>query len=153
MRRSSQGIWTPVCQVERSKNRCNRRTRLSGSSAEGSKGADPVLMYVDARPRPYLVWGLVPPIPHCQRLQERPIIAVVRESIAYSILYVFICVCIWCLFIMCAYVFGWPHGSITSNSWEVSTQIRNRGALCKIPTAFYGAMRASKSCRNRLISV
>ena len=54
--------------------------RLSGSGAEGSKGTNSVLMCVDARPRPYPVEAILP----CQRLQERPIIAVVRESIAYS---------------------------------------------------------------------
>ena len=28
---------------------------MSGSGSEGSKGTDPILIYVDARPRPYLV--------------------------------------------------------------------------------------------------
>ena len=34
---------------------CNRTSPLSGSSSEGSEGTHLVLMYVDARPRPYLV--------------------------------------------------------------------------------------------------
>ena len=42
---------------------------------------DSVLMYVDARPKPYLDEA---PIPPHQRLLERPIIAVIRELIAYS---------------------------------------------------------------------
>ena len=42
-------------------------------------------MYVDARPRPYLVSAyIVLPVPPRQRLQGRLIIAVVPELIAYS---------------------------------------------------------------------
>ena len=33
----------------------NRTSPLSGSGSEDSRGTHPVLMYVDARPRPYLV--------------------------------------------------------------------------------------------------
>ena len=34
---------------------CNRTSPLSNSGSKGSEGTHPVLMYVDARPRPYLV--------------------------------------------------------------------------------------------------
>ena len=37
---------------------CNRTCRLSVSCSEGSEGTHLVLMYDDARPRPYLVEGL-----------------------------------------------------------------------------------------------
>ena len=62
---------TPRRSFERSENRhfcprfdeIGRRAPLSSSSSEGSKGTHSVLMYVDARPRPYLMKGLVQTTP------------------------------------------------------------------------------------------
>ena len=55
---------------------------LSGSSTEDSKGTHPTLIYVDTRPRAYLVEPKS--TPPRQRPLERPSIAVVRGSIVYS---------------------------------------------------------------------
>ena len=58
---------------------------MSSYDPEGSEGTHPVPMYVDARPRTYLVEAKSRlHTVSDQRLQERPIITVVRESIAYS---------------------------------------------------------------------
>ena len=85
MRWSTQSvyIWTqpPVVQLSDPKIDTFVRTLMYSDSAfgpEGGKDTDPVLMHVDARPRPYLVQTHTPTR---QRLQEHPIVAVVRESI------------------------------------------------------------------------